>query len=125
MTKQRFIDLLAMSRFANLPTVWSNAIFGFVVASGLTSPPSLLTAVCITLGLSCLYLGGCFLNDWQDLEFDAQHRSGRPIPSGRWSRKTIASFALILLLGGVALIFYASQVSGLFSLGILACILLA
>ena len=25
---QRFVDLLAMSRFANLPTVWSNALLG-------------------------------------------------------------------------------------------------
>ena len=124
MTKQRLIDLLAMSRFANLPTVWSNAILGLLVASGLTGTVSFQTAALLITGLSCLYLGGCFFNDWQDVDFDTKHRPDRPIPSGRWSRKTIGLFALILIIGGLSLIWLASPVAHLFALGIVVCILL-
>lgn len=124
MTKQRLIDLLAISRFANLPTVWSNAILGFVVATGLTGVVTFPTAALLILGLSCLYLGGCFFNDWMDVDFDTKHRPDRPIPSGRWSRQTIGLFALVLLLGGLAIITFSSLPSGLFAFGIITCILL-
>lgn len=124
MTKQRLIDLLAMSRFANLPTVWSNALLGFVISSTLTGIPSLHTVAFITLGLSCLYLGGCFLNDWMDIEFDTKHRADRPIPSGRWSRKTIGFLALILIMSGLILIGLTSLFALSFAAGIVCCILL-
>ena len=32
MTGQRFLDLLAIGRVANLPTVWSNTLVGFLLA---------------------------------------------------------------------------------------------
>lgn len=122
MDRQRFVDLLAMSRFANLPTVWSNALLGLLVASQLTGVLPIPSIVAIVFSLSCLYLGGCFLNDWHDAEFDEKHRPERAIPCGRWSRKTIGLFAFILLalgivIGGVISLPYAA-----IALGIVICI---
>ncbi|MEN8693594.1 MAG: UbiA family prenyltransferase [Akkermansiaceae bacterium] len=124
MTNQRLIDLLAMSRFANLPTVWSNALLGFVISTTLTGIPSFQTIALLSLGLSCLYLGGCFFNDWMDIEFDTKHRPDRPIPAGRWSRKTIGLFALVLLISGLVLIGLVSLASLIFAIGIVICIAL-
>ncbi|MDA7506117.1 hypothetical protein OAF17_01580 [Akkermansiaceae bacterium] len=120
---QRFIDLLAMSRFANLPTVWSNALlgtlFGLVSFKSDQAPAFGLIAGAMT----CLYLGGCFLNDWHDAAYDAEHRDDRAIPAGRWSRGTIGSFAFALLGLGLALAFGAATTTGVFAIGIVICIL--
>lgn len=122
MDRQRFVDLLAMSRFANLPTVWSNALLGLLVASQLTGVLTIPSIVAIVFSLSCLYLGGCFLNDWRDAEFDKKHRPERAIPCGRWARQTVGLFAFILLalgivIGGVISLPYAAV-----ALGIVICI---
>lgn len=127
MTRQKAIDLLAMSRFANLPTVWSNGLLGVIIGWGLFAqlgakldPVALLL---LGLSLSCLYLGGCFFNDWHDLEFDRKTRPDRPIPSGRWSRRVILNLSLSLMGGGIALGALASLPSSLFCAGIMICIL--
>lgn len=126
-SRERFIDLLAMSRFANLPTVWSNGFLGALVGwqswgrkTELICP---LCLIAIGLALSCLYLGGCFLNDAHDLEFDKKKRPDRPIPSGRWQRKTIFIFAFSLMGLGFLLCLAVSGISALFSVGIILCIL--
>ena len=36
-TRQRFLDLLAIGRVANLPTVWSNLAVGYLFAYAVTS----------------------------------------------------------------------------------------
>ena len=126
-SRERFIDLLAMSRFANLPTVWSNGLLGALVGwsffgkdSGTISP---LGLTLIGIALSCLYLGGCFLNDAHDVEFDEKTRPDRPIPSGRWQRKTIFTLAIALKALGLCLCLVVSGVSGLCAAGIIICIL--
>ena len=127
MTRQRVIDLLAMSRFANLPTVWSNGLLGILI--GWEAFGKAITEICplcmmaIGLALSCLYLGGCFFNDWHDLAFDQKTRPDRPIPSGRWRRSTVLKLALGLMITGVGLAFAVSAASGLFAAGIVICIL--
>lgn len=126
MTRQKVIDLLAMSRFANLPTVWSNGLLGVLIGWSAFSDQAHLCPICVTLlglSLSFLYLGGCFFNDWHDLDFDTKTRPDRPIPSGRWPRQTILSLSIILMGGGLALITFISPPAGLFALGILICIL--
>lgn len=127
MTRERVIDLLAMSRFANLPTVWSNGLLGILVgwiyfgrARGPVCPGCL---VLIGLSLSCLYLGGCFFNDWHDAEFDQKTRPERPIPSGRWSRTTVLTLAISLMTAGVLTSLLVTAASGLFAIGIVLCIL--
>ena len=125
-SRERFIDLLAMSRFANLPTVWSNGLLGALVGwaffkDHVNAPcPYCLTA--IGIALSFLYLGGCFLNDAHDVEFDEKTRPDRPIPAGRWARKTILTFSLALMSLGLALCLIVSTLSGSSPLGIIICI---
>lgn len=126
MTRQKVIDLLAMSRFANLPTVWSNGLLGVLVGWNLFKDQAHLCPICLSLiglALSCLYLGGCFFNDWHDLDFDTKTRPDRPIPSGRWPRQTILLFSLILMGGGLLLSTFVSPPAGLFAAGIIICIL--
>lgn len=125
MTRQKIIDLLAMSRFANLPTVWSNGLLGVLVgwgAFGRLSDLDPLRLVFLGLALSGLYLGGCFLNDWHDLDFDQQTRPDRPIPSGRWSRGAVFLLSLTSMGGGLILAALASVPAALFSTGIISCI---
>ncbi len=58
------------------------------------------------LALSLFYVGGMFLNDAFDHEFDAKHRPERPIPSGQVSAREVfvAGFGLLALgMAGVAL----------------------
>lgn len=106
-TRQRLIDLLAIGRVANLPTVWSNVMVGYLLAwctlrygfAGPGSGESLLrewgTLLTLLMGTTCAYLFGTFLNDWKDAAFDREHRPERAIPSGRWSSGTILTFALL------------------------------
>jgi 4-hydroxybenzoate polyprenyltransferase len=125
MSRQKVIDLLAMSRFANLPTVWSNGFLGVLMGWGLFKDQAHVCPICLTLiglSLSFLYLGGCFFNDWHDVAFDQKTRPERPIPSGRWERKTILTFALALMGGGLLLAAFVSLPAGLFAAGIIICI---
>ncbi|MEJ6730092.1 MAG: UbiA family prenyltransferase [Akkermansiaceae bacterium] len=120
---QRFIDLLAMSRFANLPTVWSNALLGTLFGMD-TSKDGVAPSFGLIAGaMTCLYLGGCFLNDWHDAAYDAEHREDRAIPAGRWSRASIGTFAFALLGLGLALAFSTATTTGVFAVGIVVCIL--
>lgn len=126
MSRQKVIDLLAMSRFANLPTVWSNGLLGVLLGLGLYAGQTTLNPISMVLtglALSCLYLGGCFYNDWHDVEFDEATRPDRPIPSGRWTRKSIFLFAFFLMAGGLALSLFVSLPSGIFAAGIIVCII--
>ena len=126
MTRQKVIDLLAMSRFANLPTVWSNGLLGALIGFGLFHKTGHVCPTCLTmigLSLSFLYLGGCFYNDWHDVAFDTKTRPDRPIPAGRWPRKTILIFAVSLMGAGLVLSTLVTPVSGLFAAGIIICIL--
>lgn len=92
---------LALGRVSNLPTVWSNALAGIVLAGSSIAP---LPTVAALLGLSLLYTAGMFLNDAFDRDFDRVHRPGRPIPSGQISARTVfvAGFGQLLL--GVAVL---------------------
>ncbi len=96
---------LELTRGANLPTVWSNLLVGWLlaVASGATldgdSFPTLAAAL---LGATFLYTAGMFLNDAADAGWDHAHRPDRPIPSGRLPRRQVAGAGAALLLLGVA-----------------------
>src|SRR3954466_5310656 len=77
--------LLVLGRVSNLPTVWSNCLAGWLLSRG--GAPDELFLLCA--GTSLLYVGGMFLNDVFDIEFDRQHRSERPIPSGAASLRIV------------------------------------
>lgn len=125
----KFRPWLELSRGANLPTVWSNALIGCLVAAafGATmdgSTPATLAA--LLLGVTLLYTGGMFLNDACDVEWDKVHRPSRPIPSGRLSLRSVQVAAALALALGVGLLVWASP-SGpaLAVLGLLVAAILA
>ena len=127
--KQRFLDLLATGRVANLPSVLSNTFLGAILAWWLSDAfdldqhlpysPSLLAPL---LTAVCFYLGGCFLNDWHDAGWDRRHRPERAIPSGRTARMTVGAIAFSLLGAGLALGFLAGWATGVLGLCILLTI---
>lgn len=97
------LDLLAIGRVSNLPTVWSNVTAGHFLAWAVGPPfagktaglaGSLMFLSIALVGSTCAYLFGTFLNDWKDAEFDRLYRPERAIPNGRLSRRTVLHLAL-------------------------------
>lgn len=54
----------------------------------------------ILFGACQIYVGGCFLGDAIDVEFDQKHKPSRPIPSGILRRSTVYTWAWLLILSG-------------------------
>ena len=109
--------LLATGRISNLPTVWCNCLTAALL---LIHSPSLwndisnpdiqyptgqfyLIGLIMVICSSLLYVGGCFLGDGIDTEFDRKHKPDRPIPSGILSKKIILGLAWLMLLTGLLL----------------------
>ena len=90
-------SLLILGRVSNLPTVWSNCLAGWLLAGG----GSTAHFVQLTLGTTFLYLGGMFLNDAFDADFDRQNRPERPIPSGAIDVGEVWKWGSVWLILGV------------------------
>ncbi len=101
--------LLILGRTSNLPTVWSNCLAGWWLGGHGHAGrlPALL------LGTTLLYLGGMYLNDAFDVEFDAQYRRERPIPSGAISRRAVWQIGLGLLAAGLPSLMLLGEVAGI------------
>lgn len=89
---------LQLGRISNLPTVWTNVLAGALLAGGSLGDARLPV---LMLALSCFYIGGMFLNDAFDRDFDARHRPERPIPSGRVSARQVFTIGFGLLAAGL------------------------
>jgi 4-hydroxybenzoate polyprenyltransferase len=80
---------LATARIANIPSVISNVWFGVALGAfhwGWQSDRVLLTqGALLALAGVFLYIGGNFLNDWHDREWDERHRPERALPQGVFS----------------------------------------
>ena len=112
--------LLVVGRISNLPTLWSNCLAGWWLG-GVGDPEQLPLLVA---GASLLYLGGMFLNDAFDAQYDRQYRPERPIPAGDISLTTVWRWGLIVLgLGGASLIFLG-RVTGALGVALLLLIVL-
>jgi len=132
--KPPLVDLLATARVANLPTVWTNVLVGFLLGSFAGSASEfeaahgpaayLLALLAVLLSASLLHVGGCFLHDWHDAEWNGPQRPERPIPSGRLSRRFVLITALACLLGALILSFLLSPAALVLSLCIILCIFL-
>jgi 4-hydroxybenzoate polyprenyltransferase len=94
-------DALKLGRVSNLPTVWTNALAGVVLAGGAAADARVPW---ILLAMSLCYVAGMYLNDAFDREFDARHRPERPIPSGTVSARTVFTAGFGMLAAGVALL---------------------
>jgi 4-hydroxybenzoate polyprenyltransferase len=91
--------LLVLGRVSNLPTVWSNIFAGWFLGGGRNDPVVLSL---LLIGSSLLYVGGMFLNDFFDADFDARYCATRPIPAGKISRHTVGIFATLWFVVGFA-----------------------
>lgn len=108
--KPRVSPWLLLGRVSNLPTVWSNTLVGIALASttqaqsGVANgPPTNVEVLCLALALSLLYVGGMYLNDAFDRDFDREHRPERPIPSGVVSARAVFAVGFGMLATGIAL----------------------
>jgi hypothetical protein len=99
MFSSRLRTLLVLGRVSNLPSVWSNCFAAWTLAGG---GEGKRLALVLASG-SCFYVGGMFLNDACDAEFDRQHRPERPIPTGLMSRSAVWAWGSGTLLAGALL----------------------
>jgi 4-hydroxybenzoate polyprenyltransferase len=83
-----------LGRVSNLPTVWTNALVGAVLAGAAANEGRFLAAL---LALSLFYVAGMYLNDAFDRHIDARERPERPIPAGLVRAETVfgAGFAMM------------------------------
>lgn len=117
---------LELTRGANLPTVWSNVLVGWLlaVAAGANlSGRSFAELGWVLLGASCLYTAGMFLNDAADAAWDAAHRPERPIPSGRVTALSAGLSGGGLLLIGAAACHLGGPAAGAGSLVVASLVL--
>lgn len=110
---------LRLGRVSNLPTVWTNALAGAVLAGagGLGAEFAV-----VLLAFSLFYTGGMFLNDAFDAEFDAAHRPERPIPSGEIGGREVFGYGYCMMAGGVALLAWIGMAPVLAGLALAATI---
>jgi 4-hydroxybenzoate polyprenyltransferase len=111
--------LLILARASNLPTVWSNCFAGWLLGGG----GDWIRFFWLCMGATFLYSGGMFLNDAFDADFDRQHRRQRPIPSGAISEKEVWWSGFIFLGFGTAALLWMGPVTVIFTLLLVACIL--
>lgn len=92
---------LRLGRVSNLPTVWTNVLAGVAIAGGIAMSCEM---VALILALSLFYIGGMFLNDAFDREFDRERRPERPIPAGQVSADRVFAVGFGLLAAGCTLL---------------------
>ncbi len=92
-----------MGRVSNIPTLWSNCLCAWLLGGGGATPvfPILL------LGLSLIYLGGMYLNDYCDADWDREFRSERPIPSGQVTRATVFVAVVLFFTAGLGCLLWS------------------
>ena len=109
-----------LGRVSNAPTIWSNCLAGWWLGGG--GPWFQLILLCCFVTL--LYVGGMYLNDAFDANFDRQHRRARPIPSGAISEKEVWQWGFFFLAAGAAGLVWAGMTTAILVLALTACILL-
>jgi 4-hydroxybenzoate polyprenyltransferase len=117
--------LLLLGRVSNLPTVWSNCLAGWLISGGGSlSRLLLLRLLLLCFGTSLLYVGGMFLNDAFDAEFDRQHRPERPVPSGLITIQGVWAWGIVWLSAGVIILSLLGQATAVLALLLALCIVL-
>src|SRR5512142_1094831 len=110
--------ILALTRPARLPTVWSSCLAGWWLGGDRDWEllPLLLA------GASFLFFGGAFLNDAFDADYDREHRPHRPIPAGEVAVQTVWRWGLAWLILGALLLLWLGKLSG--TLGLILVLLI-
>jgi 4-hydroxybenzoate polyprenyltransferase len=92
---------LRLGRVSNVPTVWTNVAAGLAL-TGAGLRPALL--VLLGLAVSLFYVGGMYLNDAFDADWDRRHRPERPIPAGLVQARTVYLAGFAMLAAGLVII---------------------
>lgn len=99
--------LLATARVANVPSVicnvWAGVAIGWLHALVIPGPPLWIYSGLLAAAGVLLYMGGNFLNDWMDRDWDEKHRPERALPRGLFPANLYLAAAVALMAGGVAL----------------------
>jgi 4-hydroxybenzoate polyprenyltransferase len=105
-------DWLELIRVPNVFTAMADVAMGFffVVPVAAFDARAALALGMLVAASSLLYSAGMALNDVFDYEEDCRERPGRPLPSGRISRRAAARLGWGLLVAGVAVAALASLV---------------
>ena len=113
-------SLLVLGRVSNVPTVWSNCMAGWWLGGG----GELWDLILLGCGGTFLYIGGMYLNDAFDAQFDWQHRPERPIPSGAIPVGTVWLLGFSWLGVGLGCLMLFGQTSLVFALLLVVAILI-
>lgn len=112
-------------RISNLPTVWTNVLVAAALAGWGGEPGPLIYALST---ISLFYLGGMFLNDALDADWDREHKRSRPIAQGRLARSTVYRTAFGCLGAALALVLVgpasAKPTAAALAVALFACIVL-
>lgn len=112
--------LLVLGRTSNLPTVWSNCLAGWWLGGG----HEIFRLLAVLFGTTLLYLGGMYLNDAFDADFDSRRRRERPIPSGAISVTLVWQIGFGLLGLGLLSLVLVGITTAILSIFLVGCILL-
>jgi hypothetical protein len=112
--------LLVLGRASNLPTVWSNCLAAWILAEG----GNWTRFLALTVGATLLYLGGMYLNDAFDEDFDRQHRRERPIPNGQIKAALVWQIGFGLLSAGFLCVAWLGSLTAVLAVLLVAAILL-
>lgn len=92
---------LRLGRVSNLPTVWTNALAGMILAKPEVDARA---GIVLAAAFSSFYVGGMFLNDAFDRNIDAVERPERPIPRGLVSAQDVFVAGSFMLGLGTSLV---------------------
>jgi 4-hydroxybenzoate polyprenyltransferase len=112
--------LLILGRISNLPTIWTNVAVGWFLSGGGWTAE----AGWIVLGMSLVYVAGMTLNDAFDADWDREHATRRPIPSGRIGTGAVWMTGLAEMVAGVAVLAFCTSLHPLLLAGLVLAILL-
>jgi 4-hydroxybenzoate polyprenyltransferase len=117
-------DYAELGRISNLPTCWTNVLVGCSIGAASGGEIGLFPTLAVMVAISCFYVAGMAMNDLFDVEIDQLERPGRPIPSGRISRKAANLFATTLIVLAVSILAAFGIPCLLLTLALLGVILL-
>ncbi len=115
--------LLELSRFANVPSIWTNCLAAWCIVQGDLGASFFWVAAAASL----VYMGGTFLNDAFDSTWDREHRPSRAIPSGRIPAVAVWGIGGAMLASGTTILALspgAGNTSLLWPLALAAAVLL-
>ena len=113
---------LQLVRLPNLFTAAADSLAGFLMVRGALDRPSLWLPLC--LASMAIYAAGIALNDLCDYRIDLEERPGRPLPSGRVTRRFAGGFGAIAMAMGIGLAALSSPRSAIVAGALAGCVLL-